>query len=352
MSTAPTTFHGWACHGKDEPMVWEELKLRAEDDYSVDMDISHCGICGSDVHTMDANWSQPDYPVCVGHEIAGVCTRVGSKVTHIKVGDRIGVGAQSGACHQCKPCLAGFENLCRGGPRAWVGTYNGRWPNGDKSFGGYADRWRGDARFVFKIPDTLTNEVACTFFCAGVTTYAPLKRHKVGPDSVVGVMGIGGLGHYGILWAKAMGAKVVGMSHSDRKKDVAMELGCDDFVVTSDAESLANHKGELTHILCTGTSSDFKWETYVPLFRPNGIFINVGIPEWNFPEISPMLLAMSQVTICGSAIGSPAEIEDMLKFAAEHNVRPWLQKYPMKEAPKAIADFKAGKPRFRFVLEN
>lgn len=165
-------------------------------------------------------------------------------------------------------------------------------------------------------------------------------------------MGIGGLGHYGILWAKAMGAKVVAMSHSDRKKDVAHELGADEFLVTADKDALASYKNKFTHILCTGTSSDFKWETYAPLFKPNGVFINVGLPEWKFPEISPMLLAMSQMTICGSAIGSPAEIEDMLKFAAEKNVRPWLQKYSMKEANKAIDDFNKGLPRFRFVLEN
>lgn len=131
---------------------------------------------------------------------------------------------------------------------------------------------------------------------------------------------LGGLGHYGILWAKAMGARVIGMSHSDKKKEVAKELGADDFVVTSSEEDMARYKSELTHILCTGTGQDFKWETYTPLFVPNGIFINVGLPEWNFPEITPMLLAMGQVTICGSAIGSPAEIEDMLKFAAEKNV--------------------------------
>lgn len=347
----PTTFNGWFVSEKGEPMEWKEMNLRAEDDYSVDMEISHCGICGSDVHTMDADWGTPKYPVCVGHELAGVCTAVGKKVTNVKVGDRIGVGAQSGACHEasCKPCSTGWENLCR---NRFTGTYNGLWPNGDKSYGGYADRWRGDARFVFKIPDSMTNEVACTMFCAGVTTYGPLKRHNVNKDSVVGVMGIGGLGHYGVKWAKAMGARVIGMSHNDKKRDVAKELGCDDYIVTSDENDMKRYKNEMSHILCTGTSSDFKWETYTQLFRPNGIFINVGLPAWNFPEISPMLLAMSQVTICGSAIGSPAEIEDMLKFAAEHDVKPWYQKYPMADAKKAIEDFRAGKPRFRFVLEN
>lgn len=173
------------------------------------------------------------------------------------MGDRIGVGAQSGSCHraECTPCSTGWENLCR---TEFTGTYNGIWPNGDKSYGGYADKWRGDCRFVFKIPDNLSNEVACTYFCAGVTTYGPLKRHNVNADSVVGVMGIGGLGHYGIMWAKAMGATVVGMSHNDKKREVATELGADDYIVTSDADDLARYKGKFSHILCTGTGQDFK----------------------------------------------------------------------------------------------
>lgn len=142
------------------------------------------------------------------------------------------------------------------------------------------------------------------------------------------------------------------MSHNDKKKDVAKESGADECIVTSSEEDLNKVKGELSHILCTGTGKDFEWKTYTQLFRPNGIFINVSPPSWNFPEISPLLLAMSQVNICGSAIESPAEIEDMLKFAADHNISPWIQKYPMKEAPKALEDFNDGKPRFRFVLEN
>lgn len=205
--SAPTTFHGWVGEAKGKrlifrytniltlftnaikknpgaPLVWKEMPLRAEDEYSVDMDVTHCGICGSDIHTLDSNWGPAKYPCVVGHEIAGVATRVGNKVTNVKVGDRIGVGAQSGSCHECKRCKAGFENLCSG---QRTGTYNGIWPNGDKSYGGYADKWRGDCRFVFKIPESMTNEIACTFFCAGVTTYAPLKRHNVNKDSVVGV---------------------------------------------------------------------------------------------------------------------------------------------------------------------
>lgn len=181
----------------DAPLQWIELPLKNFDDDSVDMKVSHCGICGSDIHTQSEDWGNTDFPCVTGHEIVGVCTAVGKNVKHIKVGDRIGVGAQSGSCLECKQCLRGEENLCQG-PR--TSTYNSRYPNGDKSFGGYADKWRGHQRFVFKIPDDMTNEVAATFFCAGVTTYSPFKRYNVNSTSKVGVIGIGGLGHFAVQW--------------------------------------------------------------------------------------------------------------------------------------------------------
>ncbi|KAI9486096.1 MAG: chaperonin 10-like protein [Benjaminiella poitrasii] len=349
MSATNDSFTGWAATSKTAPLEQKELKLRAWDEYCIEMDITHCGICGSDEHTIKESWGPTMYPCVVGHEIVGKVTKVGKNVTHLKVGDLAGIGAQSGSCHECAPCKEGNENVCRGHSTF---TYNSKWANGDMAYGGYADKWRGDSRFAFKVPDNMPGEVAATFFCGGITTYAPLKRANVNEKSVVGVMGIGGLGHYGILWAKAMGAKVVGMSHSDRKREVALELGCDDYIVTSNADDMARYKYEMTHILCTGTSPDFQWPPFLNLLRPNGRFINVSAPDWDFPAISPLLMIMNQVSIEGSAIGSPEEIRDMLDFADKHNVRPWIQKYPMKDVNKALEDFRAGKPRFRFVLEN
>lgn len=332
-----------------QPLEQKQLELKEWDENTVEMEVTHCGICGSDIHTLDENWGPTDFPCVVGHEIVGVVTRVGKNVDNLKVGDRAGVGAQCGSCHDCSECKRGLENICMGGA---VFTYNSRWPNGDKAYGGYADKWRGDYHFAFKIPDNLPSEVASTFFCAGITTYAPLRRTGVNSDSVVGIMGIGGLGHYGVLWAKAMGATVVGMSHNDKKRDVALELGCDDYIATSDEKQMAKYQRKMTHILCTGTSPDFQWFPYINLLRANGHFINVMAPGWKFPELDPMLLLSRQVYIHGSAIGAPHEILEMLDFAAEHNVRPWISKYPMKDVNKAHEDFRAGKPRFRYVLEN
>ncbi|KAJ2961271.1 hypothetical protein NQZ79_g3528 [Umbelopsis isabellina] len=346
----PTHFQGWACAGKGKQLEQIELPLKTFGDDDVDMDVSHCGICGSDVHTMDSGWGPTDYPCVVGHEIVGTCTAVGKNVKNIKVGDRIGVGAQSGACLECENCKSGHENLCSKG---MIGTYNGKWPSGEKTFGGYADKWRGHQRFVFKIPDNMTNEDAATFFCAALTSYAPMRRHNVTKGSKVGIVGIGGLGHFAVQWAKAMGAdQVVAFSHSDRKRDDAMELGCTDYVVTSNKEEMASFNGQLTHIVCTAYADNFNWPAYLSTLKHNGTFILVGLPEEPLAGIPAGLLAIRQITLCGSIIGAPNEVQEMLDFAAKTGVKPWISKYPMNKVNEAIQAFRDGKPRYRFVLEN
>ncbi|KAI8883181.1 GroES-like protein [Backusella circina FSU 941] len=343
------TFQGWACHGKDQPLKLTELPLKTWEEDDVELEITDSGICGSDIHTLDSGWRPTPYPCVVGHEIAGIVTRVGKNVTKVKVGDRAGVGPISDSCGDCKPCNSGISNICENRP---TGTYASKWKNGDTTYGGFADKWRGASRFVVKIPDNVTNENACTMLCGGITSYAPLKRWNVGPGSVVGVMGIGGLGHFGVLFAKALGASVVAMSHSETKREVALELGADKYINTSDEDQLAKGNKTLTHILCTGCSSDFKWETYLPLLQPNGVFINVNVPRWQFPALSPSLIIVLQVSIAGSAAGSPEESEEMLRFVSEKNIKTWYQTYPMDQVNQAIEDFRAGKPRFRYVLKN
>ncbi|CDH54266.1 nad-and zn-dependent alcohol dehydrogenase [Lichtheimia corymbifera JMRC:FSU:9682] len=344
------TFHGWACAGKDQPLEWREFPLKTFEDDDIEMDITHCGICGSDIHTLDSGWGPTEYPCVVGHEIVGVVTKVGKNVKQFKVGDRAGVGAQSGSCQECDNCKNGNENLCQ---RKVVFTYNDRWTStNDKTFGGYANKWRGDNRFAFKVPDNMSNEIAATFFCAGVTTFAPLKRYGVTKGSKVGVIGVGGLGHFAIQFAKAMGAEVVALSSSDRKREDAKALGCDDYVVSSDLEGMKKHAGTFTHIICCSFGNNFDWGLFLSSIAFNGHFIMVALPEEPLAGIPAGLLAVRQVTIAGSFIGSPKDIEEMLQFAADTGVKPWINKYSMKEAPAAVQAMRDGKARYRIVLEN
>ncbi|KAI8145723.1 chaperonin 10-like protein [Fennellomyces sp. T-0311] len=350
MSTSTEdTFHGWACPGKHKPLEWTELPLKRFQDDDVELAVTHCGICGSDLHTMDSGWGPTDYPCVVGHEIVGIVTRVGKNVTNLKVGDRAGVGAQSGSCLECPDCKNEEENLCRG---CKSGTYNSRWPTGEKTYGGYADKWRGHQHFVFKVPDNMTNEVAATFFCAGVTTYAPLKKYGVTKGSRVGVIGVGGLGHFAVQWAKAMGAEVLVISSSDRKREDAKLLGADDYVVGTDFDEMAKRDGRLTHIICTSFANDFDWTKHLSLLDRKGIFIMVALPESPLSGIPAGVLISRQITFAGSNIGSPKEIREMLEFAAETGVKPWIQKYPMTQAADAVQALRDGKAKYRFVLEN
>ncbi|KAI9492558.1 chaperonin 10-like protein [Zychaea mexicana] len=352
-------FHGWSCPGKGQPLEWQSFSLKAFQDDDVEIAITHCGICATDLHVMNSEWGPTEYPCVAGHEIAGVVTMVGKNVFELKVGDRVGVGAHCDSCRECKECKFGQENLCRNGTTR---TYGSRWRNGDKTYGGFATKYRGNQHFVFKIPEALSNEIAATFFCGGIATFAPLKKYGVTTGSRVGIIGVGGLGHFAIQWAKAMGAEeVVVFSTSDKKRADSEQLGATDYVISdtgynSDSaqqQVFQERKGSLSHIiLCTSFGIQFDWARYLSLLEANGVFIMTTAPAITLDRIPASIVLQRQITIVGAAVGSPKQIREMLEFAAEKNVRPWIQKYPMDQIREAIQALKEGKAKYRFVLET
>lgn len=190
-------------------------------------------------------------------------------------------------------------------------------------------------------------------FAGGITTYSPLKRAGAGPGKRVGIVGIGGLGHFALLWAKALGAdKVVAISRSASKKEDAKKLGADDYIATADEGWDTKNANSLDVIVSTVSGSNIPLQGYLGLLDVGGRFIQVGAPEEPFPPLSPFALIAKRVSLEGSAIGSPEQIAEMLQLAADKKVKPWTQEIPMTDANKAIVDFEAGKPRFRFVLKN
>jgi D-arabinose 1-dehydrogenase-like Zn-dependent alcohol dehydrogenase len=347
-AAAPTTLNGWASFGKGQPLVKTEFPLTTFGDDSIDMDVICCGICGTDLHTIDSGWGPTDYPVVVGHEIVGRVIRVGKNVTHLKVGDRAGVGCQCGACHQCTNCKDHKENLCDD-HATW--TFNDYWKNGDKTFGGFSDRWRGDKNFAFKIPDAIPSADASSILCGGVTTFAPMKRFGVGKGSKVAVLGLGGLGHFGVQWAKAMGAEVVAYDITADKEADAKALGCDDYVLVQDAQHAKVHNDSFTHILATKILNN-SWDNYFTMMKKNGVFIVCDIPEVPLSGINALTLAAKQINVVGSFIGSPRDIEESLDFAAKHNIRTWANEFPMDKVNDAIEFVRQGNPRYRAVLMN
>ena len=188
-------FEGWMGLDKNSigNLQWKSYEPKPFADDDVDIQITHSGICGSDLHTLRSGWGATDYPCVVGHEIVGRAVRVGPKVEGIKVGDRVGVGAQSASCLQpdCEQCAAGEENHCMKPGQA--DTYNSKFLDGSKAYGGYANYWRGPSHFTIKIPDGLSSEAAAPMMCGGVTTYAPLKDNGCGPGKRVGIIGVGGV---------------------------------------------------------------------------------------------------------------------------------------------------------------
>ncbi|KAK4504391.1 hypothetical protein PRZ48_005307 [Zasmidium cellare] len=350
-------FTGWLGLDKSAAegnMVWRQLpnpKTWTESD--IDIEITHCGICGSDIHTLRSGWGPTPYPVCVGHEIVGKAVRVGKDVKKgIKVGDRVGVGAQNSSCLKpdCEDCTSGLENHCRHS----VNTFADKYPDGSESYGGYADYHRCPSHFVFKIPDAIRSEDAAPMLCGGITVYSPLKENGCGPGKKVGIIGIGGLGHFGILFAKALGAdRVVGISRRGNKKDDVLAMGADAYIATEEDKNWhKSHARTLDLIICTVSSPKMPLSRYLSLLRTKGTFIQVGAPEDKLPEMSAFHFISKGVKIGGSMIGSPREIEEMLGLAAEKGIRAWTQRYPLREANKAVVDFERGVPRYRIVLVN
>ncbi|KAJ4382795.1 hypothetical protein N0V86_002019 [Didymella sp. IMI 355093] len=346
-------FHGWL--GRDNKaaegnMAWSSFKPKPFSPVDVDIKISHCGICGSDIHTLRSGWKSTRYPVCVGHEIVGHIVRVGDQVKHLKAGDRVGVGAQAFSCLECEDCKAGLEQHCS----KMVGTYNGKYPDGSSSMGGYADFARVPAHFTIKIPSALESEDAAPMMCGGITVYSPLKKNGAGPGKRVGIVGLGGLGHFGVLFAKALGCEqVVAISRRRNKEKDARAMGATGYIATAEDEKWARkHSQSLDLIISTVSSPDMPLESYLRLLRTNGTFIQVGAPEDKLPRIGAYSLIQKGVKVGGSNIGSPKDIEEMLNFAAEKGVKPWIEKRSMEDANKSVVEMEEGKARYRYVLVN
>lgn len=350
--SSTSDFNGWVAHdpsAAEGNMKWGKFEPKAFEDTDIEMDITHCGVCGSDIHTLRSGWGPSDYPLVVGHEIIGHVTKVGKDVKDLKVGDRVGVGAQSECCESCRPCKMEQESNCN----KFTMTYNGKHLNGDKSYGGYAKAWRGPASFAIPIPDGLRSEFAAPLMCGGVTVYNPLVSYGAGPGKRVGVVGVGGLGHFALLFAKAMGSdKVVAISRGSGKKEDALKLGADEFIATGEDDEWMTKNANSLDLIISTISGSFPLDQYLQLLDVNGTFVQLGAPDDPLPSFSPMGLIFKNLKIAGSLIGTRQHIRDMLELAKKTDLQAWVQVRPMSEANQVLIDFEKGLPRYRYVLEN
>jgi alcohol dehydrogenase (NADP+) len=315
--------------------------------------IECCGVCGSDVHTITGGWGElKKTPLCVGHEIVGQATRVGDQVKSIKVGDRVGVGAQIWACGKCNVCKDGHENYC---PQQ-VDTYNAPYPKeagGVMAQGGYANKIRAIEQFVFPIPKEIPSIIAAPMMCAGLTTFAPLKSGGVGPGKKVAIMGIGGLGHFGILWAKALGAEVWALSHSPHKEADARKLGADHYVLTTEDNWWGDLAFTFDFILnAADMTNEFNLADIMSTLKVHGTFHNVGLPDKPLPELKAFDFAANSPRLTGSHIGNKQEMLEMLKLAAEKKITPMIETIQLSEegCKEAVERVKTNKVHYRFTL--
>ena len=305
----------------------------------VEVQISHCGVCHSDVHLIDNDWGLSKYPFIPGHEIVGTVTAVGSAVTDRQLGERVGIGWQADSCGICEWCRQGDEHLCAKSQPTCIGRN-----------GGYADAIRVNSRFAIPVPEVLASENVAPLLCGGITVYSPLRNHLARPSSRVGVIGIGGLGHMAIQFARAFGCEVTAFSTSKDKEAEARSLGAHNFVNTLDTGALKKVGGSFDIILST-VSADQDFQGFVNALRPKGTLVILGASPSPL-QISGFSLIMGQKAISGSPTGSPRDLHEMLDVAARHNIKAITESFKMKDANEAVKRVKNNKVRYRAVLTN
>ncbi|WP_322922209.1 NAD(P)-dependent alcohol dehydrogenase [Paenibacillus campi] len=334
-----------ASHAKApfEKTTIERRELRPHD---ILIDIKFSGICHSDIHSAYDEWGGGIFPMVPGHEIAGVVAAVGSEVTKFAIGDRVGVGCFVDSCGECEYCLRGDEQYCTKGV---VQTYNSRDYDGNPTYGGYSQKIVVIDRFVVRIPDQLALDVASPLLCAGITTYSPLKHWNIGPGKKVAVIGVGGLGHVALQFARALGADVTALSRSANKKDEALELGAHQYYSTEEPETFKALAGQFDLILNT-VSANLNVDAYLSLLRVDGTLVNVGAPA-EPDQYHVFSLIMGRRSIAGSLVGGIAETQEMLDFAAEHGIAPKIEIIHAHQVDEAYERVLKSDVRYRFVID-
>ena len=330
---------GLAAHAAGAQLLSFKYSVGELGPHEVEVKITHCGVCHSDIHLINNDWGLSKYPFIPGHEIVGTVTGVGSEVTDRTLGERVGIGWQADSCGICEWCRQGDEHLCAKAQPTCVGRN-----------GGYADAIRVNAKFAIPVPEGLESENVAPLLCAGITVYSPLRNWLARPSSHVGVVGIGGLGHLGLQFARAFGCEVTAFSTSKDKEAEARELGAHNFVNTRENGEIKKAAGSLDLILST-VSADQDFQSFVSLLRPKGTLVVLGASPSPM-QISAFSLIGGQKAIAGSPSGSPRDLHEMLQVAARHKVKAITEKFAMKDANKAVEKVKKNQVRYRAVLAN
>jgi alcohol dehydrogenase (NADP+) len=319
---------------------------RTPGDHDVAIEIKFCGICHTDVHQARDEWGGGIFPMVPGHEIAGVVTSVGSKVTKFKPGQHVGVGCIVDSCRHCVECREAEEQYCSTGA---VFTYNGRDYEGNVTQGGYSDKIVVNEDFVLRIPDNLPLNASAPLLCAGITLYSPLKHWGAGPGKRIAIIGLGGLGHMGVKIAHALGAEVTVLSQSLKKQDDGKRLGADHFYATSDPQTFEKLKNSFDLIINTVPAAN-NWDQFIGLLATDGALVMVGVPD-DAVAINGFPLIAKRRSVAGSMIGGIAETQEMLDFCGRHNIASDIELISIQQVNEAFDRVVKGDVRYRFVID-
>ena len=322
--------------GKLVPFSYESGELSPE---NIDIKVSYCGLCHSDMSMMNNDWGMIQYPIVPGHEIIGEIVAVGNAVKNLKVGDKVGLGWMSSSCMSCSQCMSGDHNLCANSEGTIIGRH-----------GGFAEYVRSHWSWAIPIPEGMDLSKAGPLLCGGITVFSPIFLSNLKPTDSVGVIGIGGLGHLAIKFLKHWGCDVIAFSSNPSKKDEILSMGANKVINSKDSEELKSVSGKLKFILNT-TNVSLDWDSYLTALSPKGKLHTVGavLEPMQIPAFS---LIMGDKSVGGSPIGSPEIIRIMLDFCNRHSIYPNVEEFPMEEVNEAIEHLEQGKARYRIVLKN
>jgi len=315
-----------------------EYELGELGDNQVDIKVDHCGICHSDLSMLNNDWGMTEYPFVPGHEVVGRIARIGDRVAHLAAGDPVGLGWHSGYCMSCEQCLHGDHNLCANAEGTIVGRH-----------GGFADTVRADANAVFQLPDGLDMANAGPLLCGGITVFNPLVQFGISPTAHIGVLGIGGLGHLALKFARAWGCHVTALT-SPGKMDQARQLGAHEVLNSRDPDSIAGAAGRFDLLLSTVNVTQ-DWDSLVATLRPRGRLHVLGAVLEPL-ELSVFPLLMAQRAVSGSPVGAPSTIVSMLEFAARHDIAPVAEHFSMNQVNEAMERLHSGQAHYRLILDR
>ncbi|MBI1290139.1 alcohol dehydrogenase catalytic domain-containing protein [bacterium] len=334
-----TTIKAMAAEGpKGEMKRWEFSLPDSLKPHEIEIEVTHCGVCHSDLSMRDNDWHMTAYPFVPGHEVVGRVGRVGEHVTMVKVGQTVGLGWYSHSCMTCRQCMSGDHNLCATAEQTIIGRH-----------GGFADKVRCHEEWATPLPAGLDPAKAGPLFCGGITVFNPIVQFGVKPTDRVGVVGIGGLGHLALKFLNKWGCEVIAFTSSDSKREEALGLGAHRVVNSRDSNQLKSVAGSLDFIIST-VNVALDWPAYINSLAPRGRLHLVGVaPDISLP-VFPMVAG--QRSVSGSPLGSPATTGRMIEFCGRHGIEPTTEHFPMSKANDAFEHLHSGKARYRIVLTN